>query len=184
MNHYRSSTRWVERFGREHPEYFAVYPGGTRSHVDRAHDGHLCYTGPGVIRESVADIRAFLAGKPSEARGISRIHPVTKKPTNEDNRGWPEHIAHGGHFSLLPHDGFGACQCERCVIVGFCAFSHPASLYYRDTFRQYEDLVRQWASLTHGNMAFWQHYLASNRRRRRRAKAARGSSSSYGWPRV
>ena len=216
LNHYPSDTRWVERFGREHPEYFAVYPGGTRSNVDRAHDGHLCYTEPGVVRESVADIRAFLAGKPSEARGISRIHPVTKKPTNEDNRGWPEHIAYGGYFSLLPHDGFRACQCERCkalasdikggensrqvwpyvarcaaevpeakvaclaygsyarpypgmeklppnVVVGFCAFSHPASLYYRDSFRQYEDLVRQWASLTHGNMAFWQHYLASNR---------------------
>jgi tetratricopeptide (TPR) repeat protein len=216
LNHYPTSTRWVERFGREHPEYFALYPSGKRSNVDRQEDGHLCYSEPGVVRETVADIQAFLAGKPSETRGISRIHPITKRPTNEDNRGWPEHIAYGGYFSLLPHDGFRACQCERCkaltvdvkggensrqvwpyvarcatqvpeakvtclaygsysrpysgmerlppnVVVGFCTFSHPASLYYGDTFEQYESLVRQWAALTHGNMAFWQHYLASNR---------------------
>lgn len=216
LNHYPTSTRWVERFGREHPEYFALYPSGLRSNVDRAHDGHLCYAEPGVVRESVADMRAYLAGKPSESRGISRIHPITKKPTNEDNRGWPDHIAYGGYFSLLPHDGFRACQCERCqtlvervkggensrqvwsyvarcaaevpdakvtclaygsygvpypgmeklppnVVVGYCGFSHPASLYYQDTFQQYENAVRRWAALTHGNMAFWQHYLASNR---------------------
>jgi tetratricopeptide (TPR) repeat protein len=216
LNHYPTGTRWVERFGREHPEYFALYSSGVKSNRDRDHDGHLCYTEPGVVRESTADIRAYLAGKPSESRGISRIHPITKKPTHEDNRGWPEHIAYGGYFSLLPHDGFRACQCEQCqalvsdvkggensrqvwpyvarcaaevaeakvtclaygsyaipfpgmeklppnVIVGFCAFSHPGSLYYKDTFQQYEDLVRQWAGLTHGNMAFWQHYLASNR---------------------
>jgi tetratricopeptide (TPR) repeat protein len=216
LNHYPSGTRWVERFGRAHPEYFALYPGGARSNVDPHHDGHLCYSEPGVVRESVADLRAWLAGEPSESRGISRIHPVTKKPTHEDNRGWPEHIAYGGYFSLLPHDGFRACHCERCkatasdvkggensrqvwpyvarcaaevpdakvtclaygsyarpyagmeklppnVVVGFCAFSHPASLYYRDAFRQYEDLVGQWAGVTRGNMAFWQHYLASNR---------------------
>lgn len=216
LNHYPTSTRWVERFGRDHPEYFALYPSGARSNVDRDHDGHLCYTEPGVVRETVADIRAYLAGQPSESRGISRLHPITRQPTNEDNRGWPDHIAYGGCFSLLPHDGFRECQCERCkalvvdvqagensrqvwsyvarcaaevpdakvaclaygsygvpypgmeklppnVVVGYCGFSHPASLYYQDTFQRYENAVRQWAALTQGNMAFWQHYLASNR---------------------
>ncbi|NUQ63172.1 MAG: DUF4838 domain-containing protein [Pirellulales bacterium] len=218
LNHYPSSTRWVERFGREHPEYFAVYPDGSRSNVDPAEDGHLCYTEPGVVRESVADIRAFIAGRDCESRGISRIHPITKRPMNEDNKGWPEHIAYAGYFSLLPHDGFRPCACERCealisssgekgaehsrlvwpyvascaaeapeakvtclaygsyarpypgmeklpanVVVGFCAFSHPASLYYKDTFEQYQQSVRSWAQRAHGKLAFWQHYLASNR---------------------
>jgi len=49
------------------------------------------------------------------------------------------------------------------VVVGFCAFSHPASLYYKDTFEQYENGIRRWAELTHEKQAFWQHYLASNR---------------------
>jgi tetratricopeptide (TPR) repeat protein len=218
LNHYPSSTRWVERFGREHPEYFALYPDGSRSSVDRVHDGHLCYTEPGVVRESAADVQAFLAGRDSESRGISRVHPITKKPMHDDNKGWPEHIAYAGYFSLLPHDGFRPCACPRCtalistsdikggehsrlvwpyiarcaaqvpegkvtclaygtyarpypgmeklpanVVVGFCAFSHPASLFYKDAFEQYQQSVRSWAERTHGKLAFWQHYLASNR---------------------
>jgi hypothetical protein len=218
LNHYPTSTRWVERFGRPHPEYFALYPDGSRSNVDRTDDGHLCYTEPGVVDESVADIRAFAAGQESESRGISRIHPITKRPMNVDNKGWPEHIAYAEYFSLLPHDGFRPCGCSRCaaristsgvkgeehsrlvwdyvarcaaqvpnakvtclaygsyarpypgmqklpanVVVGFCAFSHPASLYYKDSFSQYEAAIGRWAQLTDGRMAFWQHYLASNR---------------------
>jgi hypothetical protein len=218
LNHYPSGTRWPERFGQSHPEYFALLPDGTRCNGSRPDDGHLCYTEPGVVRESVADIRAFAAGQPSEARGISRIHPITKRPMHVDNKGWPEHIAYGGYSSLLPHDGFRPCGCPRCaaltsasgvkgeehsrlvwdyvarcaaqvpetkvtclaygsyarpypgmqklpsnVVVGFCAFSHPASLYYKDTFDQYQDAVRGWADLAHGKLAYWQHYLASNR---------------------
>ena len=49
------------------------------------------------------------------------------------------------------------------VVVGFCAYSHPASLYYKDSFERYEKLVGEWAALTQGPMAFWQHYLGSNR---------------------
>ena len=49
------------------------------------------------------------------------------------------------------------------VTVGFCTYSHPASLYYKDDFERYEKLVAEWASLTHGNLAYWQHYLSSNR---------------------
>lgn len=218
LNHYPSGTRWPERFGQSHPEYFALLPGGSRSNGNRSEDGHLCYAEPGVVAESVADIRAFAAGQTSEARGISRIHPITQQPMNVHNQGWPDHIAYGDYFSLLPHDGFRPCGCPRCaalisssgvkdeehsrlvwdyvarcaaqvpdthvtclaygsyarpypgmkklpsnVVVGFCAFSHPASLYHKDTFTQYENAVRAWADLAHGKLAYWQHYLASNR---------------------
>ena len=54
---------------------------------------------------------ALLAGEDSESSGLSRVHPMTKKPMNDDNRGWPEHVAYAGYFSLLPHDGFRACTC-------------------------------------------------------------------------
>ena len=218
LNHYPTATRWVERFGQTHPEYFALLPDGSRSNRDRHDDGHLCYTHPGVVSESVADVRAFAAGKPSEARGISRIHPVTNRPMNVHNNGWPDHVAYGGYFSLLPHDGFRACACPNCkalisssgipseehsrlvwdyiarcatqvpdwkitclaygsyarpypgmkklppnVVVGFCAYSHPASLYYKDHFQRYVQGIQSWAALTHQKQAFWQHYLASNR---------------------
>ncbi|MFA7160102.1 MAG: DUF4838 domain-containing protein [Kiritimatiellia bacterium] len=218
LNHYPTSTRWVERFGKTHPEYFALLPDGTRDCVD-PREGHLCYTCSGVAEESAADIKAYAAGKDSEERGISRINPITKQPVNSDNRGWPEHIAFGEYFSLLPHDGFRACTCPNClkmvppeipianqrhsrlvwdyiakcaelapdnkitclaygtysipypgmktlppnVTVGYCGMSHPASLYYKDAFERYEKLVEQWSALSHGQLAFWQHYLASNR---------------------
>lgn len=218
LNHYPPATRWAERFGRKHPEYFALLPDGSRCNGAGPDEGHLCYTEPGVVRESVADLRAFAAGQPSESRGISRIHPVTKRPMNVHNNGWPDHVAYGGYFSLLPHDGFRPCGCSRCaslistsgvkgeehsrlvweyvarcasqvpevqvtclaygsyarpypgmpklppnVVVGYCAFSHPASLYYKDSFEQYESGIRRWAEVAHGKQAFWQHYLASNR---------------------
>jgi hypothetical protein len=218
LNHYPSATRWGERFGRTHPEYFALLPDGSRSNGRSYDDGHLCYTEPGVVRETVADIRAFAAGREAESRGISRIHPITKRPQYEQNRGWPDHVAYGGYFSLLPHDGFRPCTCPRCaplistagikgqehsrlvwdyvarcatevpdaqvtclaygtyahpydsmqplppnVVLGFCAFSHPGALYYKDTFTQFEQGVERWSQLTPGKMAFWQHYLASNR---------------------
>lgn len=218
LNHYPPATRWTERFGQAHPEYFALLSDGSRSNGNRHDEGHLCYTEPGVVAESVADIRAFAAGQPSEARGISPIHPITQQPMHVHNRGWPDHVAYGGCFSLLPHDGFRACVCPGCavkisssgikgeehsrlvwdyiarcasqvpdvkvtclaygsyarpypgmaklpinVIVGYCALSHPASLYYRDSFEQYESGIQSWAALTHSKLAFWQHYLASNR---------------------
>lgn len=49
------------------------------------------------------------------------------------------------------------------VIVGFCAYSNPATLYANDNFQKLEELLERWAVLTNGRMAFWQHYLSSNR---------------------
>ena len=114
LNHYPTATRWVERFGKTHPEYFALYPGDVRDNTN-PHEGHLCYTCPGIVDESVADIQAFAAGKESESRGISRVHPITKRTMDDDNRGWPAHIAFGDYFSLLPHDGFRPCSCPECL---------------------------------------------------------------------
>jgi tetratricopeptide (TPR) repeat protein len=68
-------------------------------------------------------------------------------------------LAYGSYARPYP----GMQKLPSNVVVGFCAFSHPASLYYKDTFDQYQDAVRGWADLAHGKLACWQHYLASNR---------------------
>ena len=49
------------------------------------------------------------------------------------------------------------------VTVGYCGYSHPSSLLYKDKFEEYKKVVKQWADLANGQLAFWQHYLASNR---------------------
>ncbi|MFA7160103.1 MAG: DUF4838 domain-containing protein, partial [Kiritimatiellia bacterium] len=65
-----------------------------------------------------------------------------------------------GSFSI-PYPGMK--KLPPNVVVGFCAHSHPASLYYKNMFERYEKLLGEWAALTQGPMAYWQHYLAANR---------------------
>jgi hypothetical protein len=209
LNHNPPRTQWVERFATNHPDYFALLPDGQRATGRR--EQHLCYTHPDVLKECIADITAFGAGKDAGERGIHTVFPY--------NRNWSADIALDRYYSVLPNDGFRPCTCPSCramvpadavlvnqqysklvwsfvskcaaavpdmnvvclaygtysipypgmpklptnVVVGFCAFSHPASLYYKDGFQRYEKLLGQWAALSHGNLAFWQHYLASNR---------------------
>jgi len=216
LNHNPPRTGWIQRFATNHPDYFALLPDGKRA---LEHGGHLCYTHPEVLRETIADITAYGAGKLASERDI----PVTGRGTTNliypYNRNWSYDIALDRYFSVLPNDGFRPCTCPSClkmilpdvvlvnqrysklvwdfvakvaegvpdmnvaclaygsysipypgmkklppnVVVGFCAFSHPASLYYKDSFERYEKLMGEWAALTHGQMAFWQHYLAANR---------------------
>jgi hypothetical protein len=68
-------------------------------------------------------------------------------------------LAYGSY--AIPYPGMQ--KLPPNVTVGYCAFSHPSSLLYKDMFDQYEKAVKEWAELTHGNLAFWQHYLGSNR---------------------
>ncbi len=211
LNHNPARTQWSQRFGAEHPEYFALLPDGTRDVAASGHSGHLCYTHPGVLANNIADIQAYAAGKDASERGIKTVFPF--------NRNWSYDIAFGRYYSVLPNDGFRACTCPSClakvptdtpyynqkhtqlvwdfvaqcaeavpemnivclaygsssipypsmpklppnVVVGFTAMTHPTSLYYKDSFQRWEALLTKWADLTHGNLAYWQHYLASNR---------------------
>jgi hypothetical protein len=68
-------------------------------------------------------------------------------------------LAYGSYSIPYP----GMKKLPPNVVVGFCAHSHPASLYYKNMFERYEKLLGEWAALTQGPMAFWQHYLAANR---------------------
>jgi hypothetical protein len=207
LNHNPTRTQWFQRFGQQHPEYFALLPDGRR---DQGNDAHLCYTHPGVAAETIGDVNAFAAGQDAHQRGIMTQFP--------HNRNWNFDIALDHYYSVLPNDGFRQCTCNECralvpetrernqqhsrlvwdfvarvaretpevnvcnlaygsysspypgmqklppnVVVGFCAYTAPARLYYGDSFQQFEHLLQRWAELTDGRMAFWQHYLSSNR---------------------
>ncbi len=207
LNHNPVRTHWFQRFGEDHPEYFALLPDGRR---DQGSHAHLCYTHPGVTAETIKDVKAFAAGQDAHQRGI-----VTEFP---HNRNWNFDIALDRYYSVLPNDGFRQCTCAECralvpdtrernqqhsrlvwdfvarvaretpevditnlaygsysipyprmeklppnVVVGFCAYTAPARLYYRDSFQRFEHLLERWAGLTGGRLAFWQHYLSSNR---------------------
>ncbi len=68
-------------------------------------------------------------------------------------------LAYGSYAAPYP----GMQKLPSNVVVGFCAYSNPAFLYAGDNFQRLESLLERWAGLTDGNLAYWQHYLASNR---------------------
>jgi len=97
---------YVERFGKSHPEYFALDANGNRmiegSEWSR---GHLCFTS-GIREEIYRDCLSYCKGESADIRGI----PSIAKP---GTYGWnynttPERI------DLMPQDGYAECFCPRC----------------------------------------------------------------------
>lgn len=112
VNHRPPRLKWRQRFGKSHPEYFALLKDGKRNlQGDWSKPKYwywLCYTHPGVLRETVADIDAFFSGKPPSSRNIPT------HPRDADNGGWSPAACYGDNVSLLPHDAHKACHCENC----------------------------------------------------------------------
>ncbi|MFW6060071.1 MAG: DUF4838 domain-containing protein [Phycisphaeraceae bacterium] len=115
FNHRPTRHQWEERFGETHPEYFALLKSGKRDlqrlHDDGKHRGHLCYTNAGMFEETLKDARAFFAGEHATTRGIE---PANDSDALESNNGWNVRATYGDTFSLLPQDGFTACEHDAC----------------------------------------------------------------------
>ena len=101
------------RFGKSHPEYFALQSNGKRiidTHYSdpRKRDGsHFCYSSQ-VKEEIIADIVSYFKGEPASVRGI--IDRKTRKI------GWFWYFPKGGKFfSVCPPDGVKKCTCEKCA---------------------------------------------------------------------
>lgn len=111
FNHRPPRLGLEERFGAEHPEYFALRPNGERDLAPQpGRTGHLCYTEPGVLEITKADITAYFSGAHARDLPLSN-HRIALNP---HNRGWPASAIYGRTVSLLPHDSYVACQCEDC----------------------------------------------------------------------
>ncbi len=131
FNHRPPRMELEERYGAEHPEYFAVRPNGERDLAPQpGRTGHLCYTEPGVLEITKRDIDAYFAGVHAEEIGLS-AHRIALNP---HNNGWPANAIYGRTVSLLPHDSFIACACDDCR-----PFIHEE----RGTAGQYSELVWQ-----------------------------------------
>lgn len=112
FNHRPPRMNLEERYGAEHPEYFALRPNGERDLAPQpGRTGHLCYTHPGVLELTKKDIDAYYAGTPAAEVGMSD-HQVRLDPFNN---GWSSSAIYGRTVSLLPHDSFFACTCENCA---------------------------------------------------------------------
>lgn len=99
---------YLERFGKEHPEYFALKKDGARFTKYEGYEsskwGMVCFSSA-VTNELYEDIKAYFLGK----------DPATRKI----HRGWggkweyPNNMR-GKYADIMPNDSQYACQCERC----------------------------------------------------------------------
>ncbi|OQA86251.1 MAG: hypothetical protein BWY31_01454 [Lentisphaerae bacterium ADurb.Bin242] len=78
---------WPERFGKNHPEYFALLSDGSRKNYRNAHGVHLCLSHPGVVAQAVRDAVAWFKANPSAK-----------------------------FYAIMPGDSNNLyyCRCERC----------------------------------------------------------------------
>ena len=97
---------YIERFGKEHPEYFALRPNGTRSNsLAERMGGQLCFSS-GIVEEIYQDAKAWLTGQSAKSRGM--WHNRFKSYV------WDNNAVQPGFFNAMPQDGMTACQCEAC----------------------------------------------------------------------
>lgn len=89
----------IERFGKSHPEYFALRDDGRRyNDPGMPFPGQLCFSS-GVCEEIYQDIKAYFSGKPASFRGMKR---------------WHYNAAASGFFCVMPQDSMYWCRCEKC----------------------------------------------------------------------
>ena len=98
MTHGLARTGLVERFGKTHPEYFALLPNGQRDNRRGRHRGQLCLMNPALQNEVFLDAVSYLKGEPASARGI-----LTMKGKSDYDLG----AFAPGFVSVMPQDGFG-----------------------------------------------------------------------------
>lgn len=101
------------RFGKSHPEYFALASNGKRI-IDTEYTGsghwdesHFCYSSK-VKDEFIADAVSYLKGEAASVRGV--IERRKRKV------GWHWVFPAGGKFfSISPPDGVKKCTCAKCA---------------------------------------------------------------------
>ena len=66
--------RWYDRYGKSHPDYFALQPDGTRNPYPTAKHVKLCISNPAVIEQHIENI-ASRWGEDAPARAVSSVSP-------------------------------------------------------------------------------------------------------------
>ncbi len=96
---------YLGRFGKTHPEYFALMTNGKRhNNPSLPHPGQLCFSSK--VREQVyKDAEAFLSGKSAKEAGIL---------TERFGYCWEQSGFQPGYFNIMPQDGFYQCKCPEC----------------------------------------------------------------------
>lgn len=109
--HGSNGMMYTTRFGKTHPEYFALMQDGTRcTSVERVstavQPGQLCWSS-GIVDEMYLDAASYLRGEPASVRGIPSRYVKGKFE-------WNGNCKYGRYVDLMPQDGWTGCRCEKC----------------------------------------------------------------------
>ncbi|MBR7139915.1 MAG: DUF4838 domain-containing protein [Lentisphaeria bacterium] len=98
--HSLERLKFVERFGKTNPEFFAMDHNGRRMlDPGSPYYGNLCYTDPGFRNALFQDAVAFLKNLPPKSRNL---------------KGWDPSCLQKGFFNVMPKDHFRPCLCKNC----------------------------------------------------------------------
>ena len=121
--HGQYKSKMVQRFGKEHPEYFYMNKKGERvvsdAETKHVHDSHLCYTSA-AWDEIYKDAKSYLSGEGPEVRGII----MGKKPPYKI--GWDKQASCGMYYDIMPNDGLKRCYCPVCT-AAFAKAKNPVN---------------------------------------------------------
>ena len=99
----------LDRFGKTHPEYFALKKDGKRFTTYEGYEssswGMLCFSSA-VTNEIYLDAKSYLLGEDPSVRKVRC-----------DKKGkwfWPNCFSQGKYVDIMPNDSQYACQCEQC----------------------------------------------------------------------
>lgn len=111
--HGSNHFRYPDRFGKSHPEYFALVDASTgkRSLPDgkTTHSGQLCWASD-VVEEIYKDVRSYLSGESASVRGI----PMYGRKIEEGKFAWGPNCRGGKYVDIMPQDGYHGCKCDAC----------------------------------------------------------------------
>ena len=108
-NHGLGALGYQWRFGKSHPEYFALNSDGSRMiqvKHSRHNNTHLCFSS-GIRKEIVADAVSFLRKEPSSKRGVLDTRQRPRWSVGVFEQSLP-------CFNMMPQDGCYLCRCQAC----------------------------------------------------------------------
>lgn len=104
--HGLNGFRYADRFGKTHPEYFALDRKGRRMIEGKGWArGHLCFSS-GIRDEIFKDCLSYLKGEDASVRGVP-------SRSRKKSFGWNYNTT-SRYIDLMPQDGNAACYCDRC----------------------------------------------------------------------
>ena len=98
---------YFKRFGKTHPEYFAMDERGKRW---TGYPGFLCFSSKELKDEVVQDALSALRGEPPQKRGVCLV-----LENGLTFHHWYPAVYHkDGFFGVHLQDGYKSCHCEKC----------------------------------------------------------------------